>query len=256
MPVIELQRRASTLASTALRTPKTEHLERAFAGEARGAFTWLQCFATGDDAAWCHTQGCPACIVTLTLATEAHVRLTIAASLVSTAGYTSPGSSRASSPGMEDAPSPSSPSSPADSDSHSQGSHPSLPPIPHLLPALRAALASDPFWGPDYWPNLLSRATHLSAGIQALMTDCVHLEALVSGSRASASPLLYLQSPTEPGMRLRKSKLAQRQLRMRGEEMAYMQRCAMQTWARASMGRGLRGKLLGLDVERGRRGSF
>ncbi|KAL5374730.1 hypothetical protein DPSP01_011748 [Paraphaeosphaeria sporulosa] len=251
MPVVELQRRAEALASTALRTAKSEDLELAFAGEARGAFVWLQCFATGEEADWCRTRGCPACITTLTLSTESHIRLTIAASLVSTSSLASPpsspaasaSSSRASSPATEDPP------------QHPQDttSAPALPPIPHILPALRAALAQDPFWGPTYWPYLLSRATQLSGGIQALIADCVDLEALVAAPASPTGPAKAV-GPEERGLRLRKSKLAQRQLRMKGEETAYMRRCALQTWARAKLPSALRGKLLGLeDGVRGRR---
>jgi hypothetical protein len=59
MPIVELYRRAEGLASTALCTAKSEDLELAFAGEARGAFLWLQCFVTGEDGDWCRTRGCP-----------------------------------------------------------------------------------------------------------------------------------------------------------------------------------------------------
>lgn len=59
MPIVELYQRAEGLASTALCTAKSEDLELAFAGEARGAFLWLQCFVTGEDGDWCRTRGCP-----------------------------------------------------------------------------------------------------------------------------------------------------------------------------------------------------
>lgn len=58
MPVVELFRRASVLAEAALCTHKTEDLELAFAGEARGAFLCLQCFIHEEDD-WCRTRGCP-----------------------------------------------------------------------------------------------------------------------------------------------------------------------------------------------------
>jgi len=58
MPVVELYRRAEVLASAALCTAKSEDLELAFAGEARGAFLWLQCFVAEDEQ-WCRTKGCP-----------------------------------------------------------------------------------------------------------------------------------------------------------------------------------------------------
>ncbi|KAF2439467.1 hypothetical protein P171DRAFT_123163, partial [Karstenula rhodostoma CBS 690.94] len=238
MPVVELQRRAEALASTALGTAKSEDLELAFAGDARGAFLFLHCFATeeGEEADWCRTRGCPACVTTATLSTESHVRLTMAASLVSTASTPSPpssptpsaSSSRASSPETEDPPP--SPSPPAPSPTPS----PSLPPIPHILPALRAALAADPFWGPTYWPYFLSRATQLAGGIRALIADCVGLEALPATAVASATTTTTMTT-AERGVRVRRSRMARRLGRIEGEETAYLRRCAMQTWARAAM---------------------
>lgn len=58
MPVVELFKRASALAQTALRNPVHEDLETAFGGEARMAFLWLQCFLTEEEN-WCRTRGCP-----------------------------------------------------------------------------------------------------------------------------------------------------------------------------------------------------
>lgn len=54
-------------------------------------------------------------------------------------------------------------------------------------------------------------------------------------------------SAGDSGVRLRESKLAQRQLSMKREESAYMRRCAMQTWAKAALPSALRGRILGGD---------
>ncbi|KAH5336558.1 hypothetical protein HBI23_047940 [Parastagonospora nodorum] len=235
MPVVTLFERASALAEAALCTRKTEDLELAFAGEARGAFLCLQCFLTEEEE-WCKGSGCPACVVNAALSTESHIRLTIAASLLSTAAIASP-------------------TSPAAVDDESNKS---LPPLPHILPALRSALASDPFWNNngDMWPYLLSRATQLSAGIQALITECVNLESLVS-SPTSARPvqrrvLTYPHMPFSgathvegKGVKLRKSKLAKRQLRLKDEEVELMRRVALQCWAKARVPKQLRGEILG-----------
>jgi hypothetical protein len=56
----------------------------------------------------------------------------------------------------------------------------------------------------------------------------------------------------EKGVKLRKSKLAKRQLRMKGEEMEIMRRCALQCWARAAVPSRMRNELLGRH-ERSRR---
>lgn len=257
MPVVALFKRASALAEAALCTRRTEDLELAFAGEARGAFLCLQCILTEEEE-WCKGMGCPgmqtasclrkadtnhliACVVTATLSTETHIRLTIAASLLSTAPVASP----ASTPSNED------------------GANPgrALPPLPHILPALRSALASDPFWSSDtdMWPYLLSRATQLSVGIQALIAECVNLESLVS-SPTSYRPTDALQKraltyPHVPcvssvhaedkGVKLRKSKLAKRQLRLKDEEVELMRRVALQCWAKANVPKQVRGEILG-----------
>lgn len=258
MPVLELFNRASALAEAALCTHKSEDLELAFAGEARGAFLCLQCFVDEEED-WCRTRGCPgmfnrhviyylhhtniapACITSATLSTESHLRLTIAASLLSTASVATSTSSQ---------PLPSR----------------ALPPLPHILPALRDALSSDPFWGPSHWPYLLSRATQLSAGIQALIAECVNLEALVSSPIADRPAFLsnnnHLTAPglqyasaqsADKGAKLKKSKLAKRQLRLEREEIDLMRRVAMQCWARAKLPKGVRGEMLGQSSDDSRR---
>lgn len=48
------------------------------------------------------------------------------------------------------------------------------------------------------------------------------------------------------GLRLKKSKLAKRQLRMKGEEMDLMRRCALQCWAKAAVPGKVRKDLLAI----------
>lgn len=235
MPVFALFSRASTLASAALCTQRASDLELAFAGEARSAFIGLQCFIT-EEQDWCRTRGCPACVVTATLSTDSHIRLTIAASLLSTANVATPT--------RQD---------PPEDDSRT------LPPLPYILPALQHAVSSDPFWeGADVWSYILSRATQLSAGIQALIVECVNLESLVSSPTTERPSLkrgvtltnlpfaATSQSAESKGVKLRKSKLAKRQLRLRDEEVELMRRVAMQCWAQAQIPKQIRGQVLGL----------
>lgn len=244
MPVVELFKRASALAEAALCTHKSEDLELAFAGEARGAFLCLQCFIHEEED-WCRTRGCPACVTTTTLSTESHIRLTIAASLLSTVSTASPNSS----------PMASTTSSPVNTPvSEEPSSTRTLPPLPHILPALREALSADPFWGPDVWTYLLSRATQLSVGIQALITSCIDLESLVSSparpgqTHSITTPNMHFVTsgaPKAKGAKLRKSKLAKRQLRLVREEVEMMRRIALQCWARAQVPKNMRGEMLG-----------
>ncbi|EMD70165.1 hypothetical protein COCSADRAFT_32798 [Bipolaris sorokiniana ND90Pr] len=238
MPIVTLFSRASTLASAALCTQRASDLELAFSGESRSAFIGLQCFIT-EEADWCHTRGCPACVVTETLSTDSHIRLTIAASLLSTATVATPT--------QEEPPS---------QDSQDR----TLPPLPHILPALQHAVINDPFWeGSDIWSYILSRATQLSAGIQALIAECINLESLVSSPTTTDRPaskrgmthpsvpfVAFGQAAPEKGVKLRKSKLAKRQLRLRDEEVELMRRVAMQCWAKAKVPKNLRADALAL----------
>jgi hypothetical protein len=238
MPVFILFTRASTLASAALCTQRASDLELAFAGEARSAFIGLQCFIT-EEQDWCRAKGCPAC-VTATLSTDSHIRLTIAASLLSTANVATPT--------REEPP---------------EDMGRTLPPLPYILPALQHAVINDPFWeGADIWSYILSRASQLSAGIQALILECVNLESLVSSPTTTAASerpgsKRLLTHPTVPfvtsgqaveekGVKLRKSKLAKRQLRLRDEEVELMRRVAMQCWVKARVPKHIRGELLGM----------
>ncbi|KAF2655433.1 hypothetical protein K491DRAFT_692899 [Lophiostoma macrostomum CBS 122681] len=248
MPVVELYKRASALAGAALCTQKSEDLELAFAGDARGSFLWLQCFLSEADD-WCGTKGCPACITIETLSTESHIRLTIAASLLSTASISSPNSS----PATSTASSPTSENLPTQPD---DGNGLSLPPLPHILPALREALDQDAFWGPMHWSYLFSRATQLSAGVQALITSCGDLDSLVSSptlerptaTRSGTIPGILLpigNREEEKGVKLKRSKLAKRQLRMKNEEVEIIRRAAWQCWAKAAVPSKMRNQLLG-----------
>ncbi|KAF2475534.1 uncharacterized protein BDR25DRAFT_340254 [Lindgomyces ingoldianus] len=263
MPVVELFHHAEALAEVALCIPRPEDLELAFRGEARGAFLWMQCFISEEED-WCRTRGCPACVTMATMSTESHIRLTIAASLLSTASISSPHSSPATSGNSSPAESPTSPISPTDTETEAPSPRLSLPPLPQVLPALREALASDPFWGPDYWPYLFSRSTQLSAGIQCLIAECISLESTVPSSTDSTpAPKRNVTMPSflrsasdgqckqeEKGTKLWKSKMAKHQLRMKGEEMDIMRRCALQCWAAAAVPSKLRNEILGKGEKR------
>lgn len=58
LPVIEIYRYASELARAVLGNRNIFDLELVFRGEARGAFSWLQCFIVEEEN-WCSTRGCP-----------------------------------------------------------------------------------------------------------------------------------------------------------------------------------------------------
>ena len=54
------------------------------------------------------------------------------------------------------------------------------------------------------------------------------------------------QAIEEKGVKLRKSKLAKRQLRLKDEEVELMRRVALQCWARARVPKQIRGEVLGV----------
>lgn len=61
-------------------------------------------------------------------------------------------------------------------------------------------------------------------------------------------PNVPCMSPTHvesKGVKLRKSKLAKRQLRLKDEEVELMRRVALQCWAKAKVPKQMRGEILG-----------
>ncbi|KAL9026313.1 MAG: hypothetical protein Q9180_007501, partial [Flavoplaca navasiana] len=58
VPVLEIYRHATHVAKALLGNRHIFDLELVFRGEARGAFSWLQCFVMEEED-WCLTRGCP-----------------------------------------------------------------------------------------------------------------------------------------------------------------------------------------------------
>lgn len=121
-----------------------------------------------------------------------------------------------------------------------------IPPFPDVIPALREALAKDPFWS-NYWSHLYARGMKLSDGIAALVSSCVDLEFLVlsttppkpSPRRSITLPGLMCTATGEEhaGVKLQTSKLAERQLRLKDEEAEMMRECAMRCWTQPGVPR-------------------
>jgi hypothetical protein len=96
--------------------------------------------------------------------------------------------------------------------------------------------------------------------VYALIRECGELEALVSSPSPHNSPppkqrpaFLRLQTNSDDsGTRLKKSKLAKRQLRMKGEEMELLQRRALQCWGAVAVPADLRKQTLGKGKRRAR----
>jgi hypothetical protein len=204
VPIVELFDKASTVASQATHATKLEDLEYAFHGSARSAFVWLQCFLSSEkERDWCYTRGCPACVVEHSLDSEFSIRLLHAACLLSDVHYpfTLEG--------------------------------PTLPSFMFFLDSISRALSADPLYADDFYERMAAKACATRNGIEDLIHQCLELDVLVSqppspssdetspGSSQQSSPVLGPVGGA-PGMKVKRSKMARRQMRLKVEEEAWM----------------------------------
>ncbi|KAL8678337.1 MAG: hypothetical protein Q9186_005294 [Xanthomendoza sp. 1 TL-2023] len=160
VPVLEIYRHATQVAKALLGNRHIFDLELVFRGEARGAFSWLQCFVTEEED-WCLTRGCPGCVVTHALVAEPTIRLIlVACHLSSTLSNTST---------LHHQP---------------QHGHTSPPLLDFWQHSLKKALDEDPFWGPDLWRTFESRAKALERGIEELVQQCIEFASLALANAA------------------------------------------------------------------------
>lgn len=216
VPIVELFDKSATLAATSTHASKLEDLEYAFTGQARSAFLWLQCFLSNErEREWCYTRGCPACVVEHTLDSEFSVRLLFAACLLSDVHY----------PFTLDGP--------------------TLPSFVFFLESLERALVDDPLYGSNFFEITQPKAVALRNGIEELIQQCVELDAILSQpsspsepssavSSAQASPVLgpigANPSAGRPAMRVKRSKVARKQLKMQFEEEKWMEEMLKRCW--------------------------
>ncbi|CAL8581691.1 hypothetical protein XPA_007376 [Xanthoria parietina] len=159
VPVLEIYRHATVIAKALLGNRHIFDLELVFRGEARGAFSWLQCFVMEEED-WCLTRGCPGCIVTHALVAEPTIRLILVACKLSSA--------------LNNHPDP-------------QPHHSTSPPLLDFWQhALKKALDEDPFWGPHVWRTFESRAKALERGIEDLVEQCIEFGSLAAANIAAA----------------------------------------------------------------------
>ena len=187
VPVLEIYRHATHVAKALLGNRHIFDLELVFRGEARGAFSWLQCFVMEEED-WCLTRGCPgklpipraiatantsiACIVTHALVAEPTIRLILVACKLSSALDNHPYSQR-----------------------HYSNSPPLLSFWQH---SLKKALDEDPFWGPHVWQSFESRAKALERGIEDLVSQCIEFGSLAAANIAAADANNDDSPPTSP----------------------------------------------------------
>lgn len=199
VPIIELFDKAESTAYHFTRSNNPADHEFAYTASARAAFLWLQCFLDRERD-WSYTRGCPGCVVAHSLDSEFTIRLLYAACLLSDVHY----------PFTLDGP--------------------TLPSFIFFLDSLRAALAADPLWGEDYFELVAPKAAMTRNGIEELIHQCLELDAILSApttpanegalsvvSSPSISPVLAPMGGT-PGMKVKRSKMAKQQMRMKVEE--------------------------------------
>lgn len=146
LPLFEIHAEASAVASYVLPSKNWAEPERAFRGEARGAYSWLHCILT-EERDWCMAEGCPACVVLHVLYSEPTIRVvTVACRL----------SDRLAAKELTE---------------FDNG----LPTFDFWLQALETAVRRDPLWGDAFWPDIEYRAYGLEMGIKQLIMQCSEL---------------------------------------------------------------------------------
>jgi hypothetical protein len=206
VPVIELYDKAESTAAHFTRSANPVDHEYAYTASARAAFLWLQCFLDRERD-WSYTRGCPGCVVSHTLDSEFTIRLLYAACLLSDVHY----------PFTLDGP--------------------TLPSFIFYLTSLRRALEVDELWGPGYFEGVAPKASVTRNGIEELIHQCLELDAVLSAPTTPASnealspsisPVLAPMGGTPGMMRVKRSKMARQQQKVKVEEEKWveeMMRC-------------------------------
>jgi hypothetical protein len=178
-------------------------LEVAFRGQARSAFSWLQCFIR-EECDWMAAKGCATCVVLRTLQDEPFIRLVVAACRVSS--Y------------LHDL-------------LESRGEQLSLPDFSFWLDAIRCAVTEDAFWGIHFWYDIEARAMGLEAGIQELVTQCLsqptpqeHKPGAQNRSVSAETSLVWRRGVANGSM-------VKRQRRLREEEERWLEKIVDAYWS-------------------------
>ena len=210
VPVVELFDRACGVAAAATQATKLEDLEYAFTGPSRSAFVWLQCFLSSEkERDWCYTRGCPACVVEHSLDSEFTIRLLYAACLLSDVHYpfTIEG--------------------------------PTLPSFMFFLESVHTAVEEDELYGDGFLEIMQPKAMVTRDGIEELIHQCLELDVVLSEPTTpdSASPVVSVPaSPVlgscggTPGIKLKRSRMARKQMSMQREEAEWVEVMMKQVW--------------------------
>ncbi|KAL8831675.1 MAG: hypothetical protein Q9170_005198 [Blastenia crenularia] len=161
VPILAIYRHAAQLARALLGDRHIFDLELVFRGEARGTFSWLQCFIMEEED-WCLTKGCPGCVVSYALQAEPTIRMILVACRLSSSLRQERNTSH-------------------------------LPMFDFWSDVMKKALDDDSFWGPDLWKTFEARAAVLEKGIEELVRQCIELAPIAAtAAQADDSP------PTSP----------------------------------------------------------
>ena len=181
LPLLQIHTQAASLAAGVLPRRQATELELAFRGDGRGAFSWLQCFIA-EEADWCATLGCPACVGLRVLHSEPFIRIIVVACRLS-----------------------------HHLQSSMNESGPQLPNFHFVIEATARAVETDDFWGPEFWEEIDGRAYHLEASVKELTRQCCEIR---------DAPQLQQRciSAKAATCRVKTSKIADRQLYLKREE--------------------------------------
>jgi hypothetical protein len=219
LPLFEIHNQATQIATRVLGRRQGADPERAFRGEARGAFTWLHCILT-EERHFCLAEGCPACIVSHVLSSEPTIRLVTVACLLcdflSSSDF---------------------------ADSKPNRTH--RPDFGFWLKAMETAVREDPLWGDAFWPEIQHRAESLAVDIKYLIMQCVELRnptelqrtsSTTSSSSVKSSCSMTMRSDRHAyrvhvrSIPVQPSALARRQLNMMWEEQELVSKFLQGYW--------------------------
>ncbi|PPJ58133.1 hypothetical protein CBER1_02604 [Cercospora berteroae] len=209
VPIVELFDRACGVASAATHATKLEDLEYAFTGQSRSAFVWIQCFLSAEkERDWCYTRGCPACVVEHSLDSEFTIRLLYAACLLSDVHYpfTIEG--------------------------------PTLPSFMFFLESVQRAVEEDVLFGEGFLERMQPKANVTRDGIEELIHQCLELDVVLSqpsspdgATPASSAPASPVVGPCgTPGIKIKRSRMARKQMSLQLEEAEWVECMMKQVW--------------------------
>ncbi|KAL1971275.1 hypothetical protein VTN77DRAFT_227 [Rasamsonia byssochlamydoides] len=210
LPLFEIHNQATQIAKRALSRKRGAEPERAFRGEARGAFTWLHSILT-EERDFCLAEGCPACVVLHVLYSEPTIRLVAVACLLC--------------------------------DFLPETELPEIknrfPTFEFWLRALERSVRDDPLWGDAFWPEIEYRAYGLNVDIRQLIMQCLELRSAPEAQEPPSKPLCAISTrPSRQVYRVhvrsipvQPSPFARRQLKMMWEEQELMSKYLMTCWA-------------------------